>query len=55
MRISAPNDLEYGVNIRSLMQYLTNTELKQVSKITRLRHFAGQHEKYKYFLPKRYL
>jgi len=42
MGISAPNDLEYGANIRFPIQCLINTELKQVSKIIRLRHFAGQ-------------
>ena len=39
MRISAPNNWKYGVNTRFLIQTPTNTELKQVSKIVRLRHF----------------
>ena len=42
MGISDPNDLEYGVNIRFEIQSLTNTELKHVSKIMRLRHFTEQ-------------
>jgi hypothetical protein len=39
MRISAPNNLEYGVNTRFSIQTPTNTELKRVSNIVRLRHF----------------
>ena len=41
MRISDPNDLEYGANTRFPIQSHTNTALKQVSKIMRLRHFVG--------------
>ena len=39
MRISEPNDLEYGANTTFPIQSLTNTELRQVSKIMRLRQF----------------
>jgi len=41
MRISAPNNLEYGANTTFAIQSPTNTVLKQVSKIMRLRHFMG--------------
>jgi|GEM_PF-3031908 hypothetical protein len=39
MRICALNNLKYGVNLRSLIQSPTNTELKQVSKNQRAGHF----------------